>query len=82
MSAPHASPRSALRESVASSTMSMNASDDGERCPQAVTGLEPQVERREDEERDDELDPEVVRIAGERVRPEDLLRAVRRRRTR
>ena len=39
-----------------------------------MPALEPQVERREHEQRDDELDPEVVRVAGERVRPEHLLR--------
>ena len=36
-----------------------------------VPALEPQVERRQHEQRHDELDPEVVRVAGERVRPED-----------
>ena len=41
---------------------------------QPVPGFETEVERRQDEERDDELDPEMVRVAGERVRAEDLLR--------
>ena len=39
-----------------------------------MSRLEPEIQRREHEQRDDELDPEVVRVAGERVRPEDLLR--------
>ena len=47
---------------------------DRERRLQAMPRLEPEVQRRQHEQRDDELDPEVVRIAGERVRPEDLLR--------
>ena len=42
-----------------------------ERHAQPVTPLEPEVDRREDQDREDELDPEVVRVAGERVRPVD-----------
>ncbi len=42
----------------------------GERQPQPVAAAEPEVERRQHEQRNHELDPEVVRIAGERVRPE------------
>ena len=45
-----------------------------ERRAQPMAVLEPEVEGGENEERDDELDPEMVRVAGQRVRPEDLLR--------
>ena len=48
---------------------------DGERRLQPVPALEAQVHRRQDEERDHELDAEMVRVAGERVHAEDLLRA-------
>ena len=47
---------------------------DGEGRLQPMPGLEPEVQRRQHEQRDDELDAEVVRIAGERVRAEHLLR--------
>ena len=43
----------------------------GERCLEPVTGLEAQVDRRQHEQRDHELDSEVVRVAGQPVRPED-----------
>ena len=46
--------------------------DERERQAQPVPRLEPQVKRREDEQRDDEHDPEVVRVAGERVRAVDV----------
>jgi hypothetical protein len=36
-----------------------------------VPPLEPEIDRREDQDRHHEHDPEVVRIAGERVRPVD-----------
>ena len=36
-----------------------------------MPSLEPQVERRQDEERHDQHDPEMVRVAGHRVRPVD-----------
>ena len=78
MSAPQASPRSALRESVASSTTSRKASEIGERRLEPVPGLEAEVERRQHEERDHELDPEVVRVARERIRAEHLLRPAHR----
>ena len=42
---------------------------------QTMPGLEAQVERREHEQRDDELDPEMVRVARQRVRPKHLLRS-------
>jgi len=42
-----------------------------QRDAQPVTALESQVERREDEQRDVEHDREMVRVAGERVRPVD-----------
>ena len=44
-----------------------------ERPLQPVPALEPQVHRRQGEQRDLEHDPEVVRVAGERVRPVDAL---------
>ena len=44
---------------------------ESERHLQPVPALEPQVERRQHEQRDHELDPEVVRVARECVRPED-----------
>ncbi len=47
---------------------------DCERRPQSVPGLEAEVERRQHEQRDDQLDPEVVRITCQRVRAEHLLR--------
>ena len=60
-----------LRESVASSTTSRNAISAASFAAQPVAGFEPQVDRRQDEQRDDQHDPEVVRVAGEGVRPED-----------
>ena len=53
---------------------------DGERQPQPVPALEAEIDRRQDEQRDHELDPEVVRVAGERVRPVDALAPRSRRR--
>ena len=44
----------------------------GEPAPPRVRPLEPQVERRQDQERHQERDPEVVRVAGQRVRPVDV----------
>ena len=51
--------------------------DDGERDFQPVALLEPEVQRGQHEQRDHELDPEVVRVAGERVGPEDARAADR-----
>ena len=39
-----------------------------------MSRLQPEVQRRQHEQRDHELDTEVVRVARERVRPEHLLR--------
>ena len=39
-----------------------------------MAALEPEVQRSEDEKRDDELDPEVVRVTRQCVRPKHLLR--------
>ena len=48
-----------------------------ERDLQPVTLLEPEVQRSQHEQRDHELDPQMVRVAGERIRPEDALAADR-----
>ena len=70
-SAPTASPSSALRESVANST-SRTRDQKRQRQPQPMAPLEPQVDRRQDEQRHEQHDPEMVRVARERVRPVDV----------
>ncbi len=40
--------------------------------PAAMILLQPQVERGQDQQRHDQHDPEVVRVAGHRVRPVDV----------
>ena len=67
-----ARPSRPLRESVATSTTSRKPISQHQPLAHTVAGLEPQVERRQDEQRDDQHDPEVVRIARERVRPVDV----------
>ena len=61
-----------LRESVAASTTSRNPIVSISQLRMRWPRLEPQVERRQDEQRDDQHDPEVVRVAGHRVRPVDV----------
>ena len=49
------------------------AEEQGERGPVAMPSLEPQVDRQHQHEHRRELDPEVVRVARERVDAEDVL---------
>ncbi len=62
-----------LRESVASWTIARNASRARIRGRQRLPLLQPQVDRQQDEDGHRQLDPEVVRVAGERVHAVDVL---------
>ena len=72
---PAAIPSRPLRESVVSSTIARKREHEGERYPQPVSSLEPQVDGEQDEQRHDQHDAQVIRVERERVRPVHVLAA-------
>ncbi len=66
-------PTPPLRENVAMSTRRRKTERQGERHLEPMPARQPQIDRRQREERHDQHHAEVVRVSGERVDPVDVL---------